>query len=246
MNADMEHIIDKIKKCLALSQSDNPNEAAAALRQAQALMRKHGLDEAAVADAEVGEAVVEVKSANARRPPMWEAKLIAVIGEAFGCRPLIHRAIKGTGRHCGKAGYRYIGLKSSAVTAAYCATVLLRQLRRHRGDHVKALRAEARLEGWVPTAVEERSAGDAFCVGWLNAVQRQVSAFANPGDIDKAIVRRWQALSGGRVAKATVNQIGCWDGSSIQAGAEAGRRVALHRPVPEANDQPALGLSTNG
>ena len=53
MNADLDPIIGKIKKCLSLSQSDNPHEAASALRQAQALMRKHGLDEVAMANAEV-------------------------------------------------------------------------------------------------------------------------------------------------------------------------------------------------
>ena len=50
MNADLDPIIGKIKKCLSLSQSDNPHEAASALRQAQALMRKHGLDEVTMAN----------------------------------------------------------------------------------------------------------------------------------------------------------------------------------------------------
>ena len=36
-------ILGKIKKCLALSGSSNPNEAATALRQAHALMAKHGV-----------------------------------------------------------------------------------------------------------------------------------------------------------------------------------------------------------
>lgn len=36
-------ILAKIKKCLALASSSNPNEAATALRQARALMEKHGV-----------------------------------------------------------------------------------------------------------------------------------------------------------------------------------------------------------
>ncbi len=36
-------ILGKIKKCLALSSSDNPHEAAAAMRQAHALMAAHGV-----------------------------------------------------------------------------------------------------------------------------------------------------------------------------------------------------------
>ena len=39
----LERVIRKIKHCLALAQSANENEAATALRQAQALMREHRL-----------------------------------------------------------------------------------------------------------------------------------------------------------------------------------------------------------
>ena len=39
----LERVIRKIKHCLALAQSANENEAATALRQAQALMREYRL-----------------------------------------------------------------------------------------------------------------------------------------------------------------------------------------------------------
>ena len=39
---DKDDILRKIEKCLALAKSSEPAEAAAALRQAQALMREHG------------------------------------------------------------------------------------------------------------------------------------------------------------------------------------------------------------
>lgn len=42
---DMQTIIDKISKCLALSKSANEHEAAIALRQAQALMQKYKISE---------------------------------------------------------------------------------------------------------------------------------------------------------------------------------------------------------
>ena len=40
---DKERILEKIKKCLALSKSANEHEAAQALKQAQALMREYGI-----------------------------------------------------------------------------------------------------------------------------------------------------------------------------------------------------------
>ena len=61
----MEHekIIDKIKKCLALSNSDNPHEAAAGLRQAQKLMQMHGLNELDIELSDVQE--MRAKASNA-------------------------------------------------------------------------------------------------------------------------------------------------------------------------------------
>lgn len=42
---DKKAAIEKIRKCLALAKSANEHEAAAALRQAQALMRKYGVED---------------------------------------------------------------------------------------------------------------------------------------------------------------------------------------------------------
>ena len=54
-------ILCKIKKCLALSASSNPHEAAAALRQAHALMNKHGVSAHEVTMADIGEARLEAR-----------------------------------------------------------------------------------------------------------------------------------------------------------------------------------------
>lgn len=50
----LERVIRKIKRCLALSQSASENEAATAMRQAQALMRAHQLTETDVHLSDVG------------------------------------------------------------------------------------------------------------------------------------------------------------------------------------------------
>ena len=61
----MEHrkIIDKICKCLRLSESGNPYEAAMALRQAHRLMRKYRISEDLVREAIVAESVVDIGQA---------------------------------------------------------------------------------------------------------------------------------------------------------------------------------------
>jgi hypothetical protein len=244
MSTDMESVIDKIKKCLALSESDNPNEAASALRQAQAMMRKYGVDEAAIAGSEVDQADVETRSANTAKPPAWEMMLVLLVGDAFGCRAIVvtERPKQGERRRS-KAGYRYIGVTARAATAAYCATVLLRQLTAARTQHVRSLRAEAKQERWQLTRMEERSAGDAYCVGWLREVEKQVSRFANPAPIEAAIVRYHEDLTQGRRVAPSRLKVGSWDRDSISAGSEAGKAVTLNRPMSQSGGVPALGCN---
>ena len=52
---DKNKALEKIKKCLALSRSANENEAAQALKHAQALMAQYGLNQADVDLSEIGE-----------------------------------------------------------------------------------------------------------------------------------------------------------------------------------------------
>lgn len=54
--------LSKIKKCLALSSSDNPHEAAAAMRQAKALMDKHGVSANHITMSEIGEATAKERN----------------------------------------------------------------------------------------------------------------------------------------------------------------------------------------
>lgn len=118
MNVELNRIIDKVKKCIALSKSDNPHEAAAALRQAQALMRKHGIDEAGIVASEVSAADVEHKSGNTARPPAWETMLMMLVGTAFGCKGMFVPAPKVNGRR-GAGSYRYVGVTANATMASH-------------------------------------------------------------------------------------------------------------------------------
>jgi hypothetical protein len=239
MNNELERIIDKVKKCIALSQSDNPNEAAAALRQAQALMRKHGLDEAGLVASEVASADVDCPSGNGARPPAWESMLVTLVGTAFGCQGMFVPGPRFNGRRAGGI-YRYLGITAQASLAAHTATVLLRLLRSSRLSHAKQLRDEAKVEGWKPTKAEERSAADAFCLGWLIEVRKQVVEFANPPEIKQAIQRQLLEQTRGRTAKPASARINQFDQSSVADGCKAGGDVRLHRPVNGAAQQRAL------
>src|SRR4051812_44483708 len=79
----------KIRKCLDLANDKrgDQNLAATALRQAQALMREHGITEDHVKMSGVSETPVKSK-VGITRPPAWETLLLEIVCKAFGCASL--------------------------------------------------------------------------------------------------------------------------------------------------------------
>lgn len=110
-----DRILRKIEKCLALSRSSNEHEAAAALRQAKALMEKHQLT---MADVEMNKIdVVTSGSVRTKIPPKWKVDLYLVAALAFGCS-LFSRGGQMT----------LVGPAPGPEVAKYALEVLLRQL----------------------------------------------------------------------------------------------------------------------
>lgn len=234
---DATRVIDKIKKCLALAGSDNEHEAAQALKHAQALMRRYGVDEASIADADLLEADVPARSASAKRPSAWEAHLLSLVGKTFGCLLTFTSSVRKGSRAPGR--YTYIGLHTQAAVAAYTATVLLRELRAARKRHIAA----EKLRRGTLKRREVTRLGDAFCAGWLSRVEQQVTAFANPKNVEAAIGARMARRCGEREAKPG-KFAKRYDAASLEAGLAAGEAVRLHRPMNEAQP-PALSHPTS-
>lgn len=163
--------INKIKKCLALSASSNEHEAEVALRQAQILMEKHGVDEADLLAAGVSEAAA--KAGTAAKPTNWEARLSAKIAEAFGCEILYAPSWKGN-------KWLYIGCGASPEIAMYAFEVLFRQLKRQRSEHIKTKLKRCK------TATKTRRA-DLFCEGWVQSVTSTIRKFAGSPEQDAQI-----------------------------------------------------------
>lgn len=78
-------ILRKIEHCLALSASDNPNEAAIAPRQAQKLMAEHGLTQLDLAAAQIGEHSARARSGKTL--PNCLGGLAAIVAEALATSP---------------------------------------------------------------------------------------------------------------------------------------------------------------
>lgn len=204
-------ILEKIRKCLALSKSPEPHEAAAALRQAQKLMEAYGVSAEDTVVAELGEESFQGYTISRVRE--WEAALVNMVKRAFGCKVMFTNGNSYT-RTCGK--YTFVGLKHQAQLGAYTSQVLYRQVLKQRGAFVREYQATSKQ-------------ADAFCLGWVHAVAKQVHDFANPVEVQKAIENKFRDLTQGGKTKDTRRTDR--DYAAMVAGMEAAKDVRLHRPM---------------
>ncbi len=163
-----DKILAKIKKCLALAKSSNPNEAAIALKQAQALMAEYNINQSDVVFSDVGEAHSSSQSTFKRAK--WDHYLVYIVSCAFGCKAFIDHEYKNYKMH---SMVLFIGVGVSAELAAYTYNVLKRQILKAREQYSKtALKRIIRKN--------KTARADQFCLGWVHAVKKQVQDFANP------------------------------------------------------------------
>ena len=174
-----EDALKKIKKCLALSRSANEHEAAAALRQAQALMREHGLREQDVSLADVAEVKVKACSTAANA---WELRLARVIAEAFGCETFgqLSGYYNGAGNFVRTRHWVFVGMHSAPAVAGYACEVLTRQCAKARLAHIGKQPKNCK-------PITKTARGDAFAMGWVLGAERLLERFAQP-EADKALL----------------------------------------------------------
>ena len=232
---DIERVIAKIKKCLALGQSSNPHESALALKQAQALMVKHNIDATTLALSEISDVSVAERSVNRRQPPRHELLLVSTIGKAFGCGMVMR-----SGACRDRAQYIFIGSTANAEVAAYSAAVLIRQFRTACKAHVNELASEAKTEGWRLSRKEANSASYAFGCGWVLEVSKQVRDFAQADAIQQAIAERIRECAGRRQVRARSASLSPADRGSYESGSREGAQVRLHRPMEQESQMPRL------
>lgn len=143
---DRETLLRKIRACMQLSKSANEHEAAAALRQAQALMREHGISprEALASD------VTEREAKTGRRgDDVHESmhRLIDIIRTMFRCRSVIRCGVGSP------VSVIFYGTGADPEIAAYAFDAL--RVRANR-----EARGEAFRRGWVASVRRMLSAAE--------------------------------------------------------------------------------------
>ncbi len=225
-----ERILEKIQKCMALSESSNENEAASALKQAQKLMEKHGLTSSDVLMAQVNECSTKSITRNRDKLPLWQSCLVTLIGQAFDCEAI-------SLWHPAGRTIQYVGCGIDPEIATYSLEVLNRQLVAQRAEYMrslprrmssrqKTLSANSYAEGWVLSAAEK--AGNVFERKPPEEKAEAIKAFlqANGGDD----IPKQETTSGGNDRRSAMK--GLQDGADANiwqsvGGAEEQRRLRV-------------------
>lgn len=213
-----DRILDKIKKCLALSKSSEPEEAAAAMRQAQKLMGKYGISLGKVQASEIGEAKVKSK-ASVSRVKDWEFALITVVAKAFGCRLMWTSSLSYNKDVFGK--FTLVGLKSQVELAQYTCEVMQRKLMKARAEFVSSLYGDRQYK------IRE---ADGFCHGWVTTIGKTVIEFAHGAETLQFIHNYIDSKTSG-TAKTQRREAGSL---GYSAGKIAASGESIHRPMNEA------------
>lgn len=232
MSDERRKAITKILKCLALSKSANEHEAAIALGQAQALMKKHELEDLDILAAEASERAA--RSGAKKTPAHWEEHLAFLVSRAFGCQ-IVFQSGRGWGA---KADWLFIGYGPAPEIAGYAFEVLYRQAKAARSDYIKGALKRCK-------APNKTRRADLFSDGWVNGVSHRVASLATTphqsAAIEAYVARRFGNLqtlesrdrSDGKSLKD-------WHYRDLTAGRMQGRNAQLHRGVGPADEQVRL------
>ncbi|WP_433884903.1 DUF2786 domain-containing protein [Pseudomonas vranovensis] len=247
---ERERIIRKIKHCLALSASSNEHEAAAAMRQAQKLMRKYRLTELDVHISSVGKTYgAQVKC----RRPAWDRDLINVVAEAFNCKGFTHSnwdADSGARRERAL----FVGVSPAQEIAKYAYDILLLKASAARKAHVAKIK-----RGEIPQArFTPETRGNHFAEAWVSEVRYKLQELVPEADeSDELGISDEKALTIAEskehaLISAFVHQLTKGKGPTTERerkmpdaniedlvlGMKAGRNVELNHGLANAGDTP--------
>ena len=217
----MSAIEERIRKLLALADSPNENEAAAAAEKAQALMLRHGIELATIA-ATSGERLAVDEHALAGKVDPWRRMLAAAVASSAGGRcvwaPDGYSRSRGKIFFYGPAGtaraivelYCYLEAQLVVISAAATATRRERRVHGRTWRNSFLLGAVGRLGQRLDARRTEASA----------AVDNGRALVLVKTAVDREIDRRWPQLSSSGYRPAVAR-------SAYVAGSQAARHVDL-------------------
>jgi hypothetical protein len=212
-------LLAKLRKCLALSKSAEPHEAAAALRQAQKLAAELNLTEAdleGLDGPEVADTVVKTREGFGKCRVM--SVLSGMLSEVFAVKAVFERNPGSAAR----LNVRYIGPPGRVMLAEYAHKVVWRAMQQ---SWDALLAREPDLKG-------DAGKRQAFHLGWLKMVRTKVQAIAPTEAEEQAIERLCKRIYGGGLVTQEHKKKNL-DVGAYLAGVAAAADFELHRPMDQ-------------
>ena len=205
----------KIKACAGIAKSSNPNEAARALQQMQALVTEFKVDDLELAD------VVFVDTPRARGgkgAPPWLLALATLVARVFHTESL---QLSGRSTHY----FQFVGESGACEISVHAYTVLRRQLNAARKHYLKRVRV----------AKNRVARGDQFAFGWIASVAEMLGGNV-PMAIELALkIQSKMAVLHPKLQSVQVaardKQLASKRVDDFALGRAAGRDAKLHKPV---------------
>lgn len=208
-------LTEKLKKCMALSKSPEPHEAAAALRQAQKIMSELGITEDELDGLDTADTLIKTREGFGRCRTM--SYLCTMMERAFGVKSVFERNPGSAAR----LNVRYIGPRGRVMLAEYAHKVVWRAMQ-SSWDDLLVRRPDMKGDG---------GKRQAFHIGWLNAVYKQVEALAPTEAEERAIQRYTDKLYPElQQLKTSKKQL---DPNAFGAGMRAADGFTLNRPMEQ-------------
>lgn len=227
---DQKRIMRRLKKVLALAQSSNPGEAAAALHQAEAIMSKYGVtaDDSAVAD--IVEADTTLSGAEIS---VWEKMLYSVVSKSLGVLAFTSSERKEKGYRRARARIVFVGESHRAQIAVYAFETLRRSLRKCMNESVNQILEQAGVDPVFKRSILKKADREAYARGWCQAVMGKVSALApeTPVAVSKYMEMRVGKHSSDHPSERSSKSKdpGKLAGYLARCGYEDGAQVQLHK-----------------
>lgn len=231
-----EKVIEKLQKLLALSASDNENEAALAMSKAEKLMRENNLSVADVAMNGSGAHVTSAETAGMTKSVQsWERHLGSCIAHTFNGKAIISRLGRGQGWK-----FTFVAGRTDLVIIVDLYERLRQSIRRMSKSYVR---------NNPDPFISPRTLHNSYRIGVVLIIQERLeklrentrpddarNAFGMTGNElmvikDKAVEQRVRKLFP-RLKKNATRFSGV-DANAYRQGKADGQNISLHRSVGE-------------
>lgn len=214
-------ILEKIKKLLKLSASNNQNESSLALEKALELMNKHGISDSRLRMSDVTEA--QSKQMRVLKLADYQIFLLNAIQDLFGCESFCiydfnHKLKRWVVRPV------FVGLGANAEVAAYCFEVLSIKQDKARIEFLGSLHKNTKKQNKTNKANE-------FAIGWAiginETVKRLVPVRVVPEVVDEYFKLKTKNMADTITRKSKTSK----DNKALIFGLDAGSKVDISKPI---------------